>query len=129
MNLKILLPFQIFAEKTEVLRIVAETSIGSFGILPHRLDCVVALLPSILCYETEAEGEVYIAVDEGVLVKTGSKVLISVRRAMVGESLAQLRTAVEQEFLTLDENEQSIRSVMAKLESGFLRRFARFQHD
>jgi len=129
MNLKILLPFQIFAEKTEVLRIIAETSIGSFGILPHRLDCVVALLPSILCYETEAEGEVYIAVDEGVLVKTGSEVLISVRRAMVGESLAQLRTAVEQEFLTLDENEQSIRSVMAKLESGFLRRFAGFQHD
>jgi len=129
MNLKILLPFQIFAEKTEVLRIIAETSIGSFGILPHRLDCVVALLPSILCYETEADGEVYIAVDEGVLVKTGSEVLISVRRAMAGESLAQLRTAVEQEFLTLDENEQSIRSVMAKLESGFLRRFAGFQHD
>jgi len=129
MNLKILLPFQIFAEKTEVLRIVAETSVGSLGILPHRLDCVVALLPSILCYETEAEGEVYIAVDEGVLVKTGSEVLISVRRAMVGESLAQLRAAVEQEFLTLDETEQSIRSVMAKLESGFLRRFARFQHD
>lgn len=129
MNLKILLPFQIFTEKTEVLRIVAETGIGSFGILPHRLDCVVALLPSILCYETEAEGEVYIAVDDGVLVKTGSEVLISVRRAMVGESLAQLRAAVEQEFLTLDENEQSIRSVMAKLESGFLRRFTRFQHD
>jgi F-type H+-transporting ATPase subunit epsilon len=129
MNLKILLPFQIFTEKTEVLRIVAETGIGSLGILPHRLDCVVALLPSILCYETEAEGEVYIAVDEGVLVKTGSEVLISVRRAMVGESLAQLRAAVEQEFLTLDENEQSIRSVMAKLESGFLRRFTRFQHD
>jgi F-type H+-transporting ATPase subunit epsilon len=129
MNLKVLLPFQIFAEKTEVLRIVAETSIGSFGILPHRLDCVVALLPSILCYETEADGEVYIAVDEGVLVKAGDEVLISVRRAMAGESLAQLRAAVEQEFLTLDENEQSIRSVMAKLESGFLRRFARFQHD
>ena len=48
MNLKILLPFQIFAEKTNVSRIVAETREGSFGILPHRLDCVAALVPGIL---------------------------------------------------------------------------------
>jgi len=65
MNLKVLLPFQIFAEKTGVSRIVAETRDGSFGLLPHRLDCVAALAPGILIYENEAEGEVYIAVDEG----------------------------------------------------------------
>ena len=80
MNLKVLLPFQIFAEKTGVSRIVAETREGSFGLLPHRLDCVAALAPGILIYETEAEGEVYVAVDEGVLVKTGPDVLVSVRR-------------------------------------------------
>ena len=45
MNLKVLLPFQIFAEKTGVSRIVAETREGSFGLLPHRLDCVAALAP------------------------------------------------------------------------------------
>ena len=32
MNLKILLPFQIFAEKTDVSRIVAETRAGSMGL-------------------------------------------------------------------------------------------------
>jgi F-type H+-transporting ATPase subunit epsilon len=129
MNLKILLPFQIFAEKTDVLRIVAETGEGSFGLLPQRLDCVAALSPGILIYETEAEGEVYLAIDEGVLVKIGPDVLISVRRALIGTDLAQLRAAVEQEFLTLDENEQSVRAVMAKLETGFIRRFANFQHE
>lgn len=36
-------PFQIFAEKTGVSRIVAETHTGSFGLLPHRLGCVAAL--------------------------------------------------------------------------------------
>ncbi len=126
MNLKVLLPFQIFAEKTGVSRIVAETRAGSFGLLPHRLDCVAALAPGILIYETEADGEVYVAVDEGVLVKTGPDVLVSVRRAMGGTDLGQLREAVEQEFLTLDEHEQNVRSVMAKLETGFLRRFATF---
>jgi len=34
MKLRILVPFQIFAEKTGVLRIVAETGAGSFGLLP-----------------------------------------------------------------------------------------------
>ena len=129
MNLKILLPFQVFAEKAAVLRIVADTRGGSFGLLPHRLDCVAALTPGILTYETEAEGEVYVAVDQGVLVKTAQDVLVSVRRALTGTDLGQLRQAVEKESLTLDEREQSVRSVMMKLESGFLRRVARFQHE
>ena len=129
MNLKILLPFQIFTEKTGVSRIVAEAREGSFGLLPHRLDCVAALAPGILIYETDAEGEAYVAVDEGVLVKTGPEVLVSVRRAIGGTDLSQLRDAVEKEFLTLDEHEQSVRSVMVKLETGFLRRFATLQHE
>jgi F-type H+-transporting ATPase subunit epsilon len=128
MNLKILLPFQIFAEKTGVSRMIAETLEGSFGLLPHRLDCVAALVPGILTYETEAEGEVFVAIDEGVLVKTGPEVLVSVRRAIGGADLGQLRAAVEHEFLTLDDQEQNVRSVMAKLETGFLRQFVTFHH-
>ena len=129
MNLKILLPFRIFAEKTAVSRIVAETQAGSFGLLPQRLDCVAALTPGILIYETASDGEVFVAVDGGVLVKSGAEVLVSVRRAISGANLGELRQAVEQEFLTLDEREQNVRTVMAKLETGFLRRFATFQHD
>jgi len=129
MNLKVLLPFQVFAEKSGVSRIVAETREGSFGLLPHRLDCVAALAPGILTYETDADGEVFVAVDEGVLIKAGSGVLVSVRRALGGTDLGLLRAGIEREFLTLDENEQSVRSVVAKMEAGFLRRFASLQHD
>jgi F-type H+-transporting ATPase subunit epsilon len=129
MHLKVLLPFQVFAEQTGVTRIVAETREGSFGLLPHRLDCVAALVPGILIYQTESGGEVLVAVDEGVLVKTGADVLVSVRRAIGGTDLGQLHTAVEKEFLTLDENEQSVRSAVTKLETGFLRRFATLQHE
>ena len=129
MPLKVLLPFQIFAEKTSVSRIVAETREGSFGLLPHRLDCVAALAPGILTYETEADGEVLVAVDEGVLVKTGPDVLVSVRRAISGTDLGQLHDTVKKEFLSLDEHEQSVRLVTAKLETGFLRHLATFQHE
>jgi len=129
MNLKVLLPFGILVEKTRVSRIVAETYEGSFGLLPRRLDCVASLAPGILIYENEAQGEVYVAVDEGVLVKTGLDVLVSVRNAVGGTDLGQLRVAVEREFLNLNEREQSVRSVMAKMESGFIRRLAEFQHE
>jgi len=129
MHLKVLLPFRVFADKTNVSRIVAETREGSFGLLPHRLDCAAALVPGILIFETETEGEVCVAVDEGVLVKTGVEVLVSVRNAIGGTDLGQLREAVEREFLDLDEREQNVRSVMAKLESGFIRRLAEFQHE
>jgi F-type H+-transporting ATPase subunit epsilon len=129
MRLKILLPFGIFAEKTGVSRIVAETREGSFGLLPHRLDCVAALAPGILIYENEAEGEVYVAVDEGGLVKTGPDVFVSVRNAVGGKDLALLRETVEQEFLNINEREQVVRSVMAKMESGFIRRLAEFHHE
>jgi F-type H+-transporting ATPase subunit epsilon len=129
MHLKVLLPFETYADKTEVSRIVAETREGSFGLLPHRLDCVAALAPGILTYQTEADGEVFVAVDEGVLVKTGADVLISVRRATGGKDLGQLRALVEKEFLTLDADEQSARMVMKKLEAGFLRNFVNFQNE
>jgi F-type H+-transporting ATPase subunit epsilon len=129
MTLKVLLPFQVFAEKTNVSRIVGETREGSFGILPRRLDCVAALAPGILIYENEIEGEVYLAVDEGVLIKTGLDVLVSVRNAIAGTDLGKLRDSVEREFLNLDKREQSVRSALAKMESGFIRRLAEFHHD
>lgn len=129
MNLKILLPYKIFADETGVSRIVARTSEGSLGLLPHRLDCVASLVPGILVFETEAKGEAYMAVDEGVLVKSGQDVLVSVRNAIAGTDLSKLHATIDQEFLNLNDQEKKVRSVLAKLESGFIRRFAEFHHE
>lgn len=129
MNLKILLPYRVFTDRAGITRIVAETGEGSFGLLPNRLDCVAALVPGILIYGTEEEGEVYAAVDEGILIKTGGEVLVSVRNAVEGADLATLRETVKNEFLNLDEQELSLRRVVAKMESGFIRRFAEFHHE
>jgi F-type H+-transporting ATPase subunit epsilon len=128
MQLKIFLPFRIFTEKAGVTRIVAETYQGSVGFLPRRLDCVAALVPGILIFESEEQGEAYVAVDEGVLVKKGLDVLVSVRNAIGGDDLGLLRAAVDREFRNLDEQEQSVRQVLAKMESVFIRRLVRSQH-
>ena len=129
MHLKVLVPFGIFTDQSDVSRIVAETQAGSFGLLPHRLDCVAPLAPGILVYQTGSENEVYLAVDEGVLVKTGQDVLVSVRNAMGGTDLGQLRAAVEQDFLKVNKQEANVRSVINKMESGFIRRLAEFEHE
>jgi F-type H+-transporting ATPase subunit epsilon len=129
MNLKILLPFQVFADKADVVRVVAETPDGSFGLMPHRRDCVAALEPGILTYETAADGTVYVAVDHGVLVKYGAQVLVSVRRAIAGADLGQLQASVKREFLTLDDHERDVRTAVAKIEGSFLRHLEEFSHE
>ncbi len=129
MHLKVLLPFRVFADETDVLRIVAETHDGSFGLLPRRRDCVAALVPGILTYESEAEGEVFLAVDQGVLTKIGDEVCVAVRRASRGTDLAQLHEAVLHDYLTLDALQKGAREATLKLESGFVGRFARFHGE
>lgn len=129
MTLKVLLPFEVFLLETGVTRVVAETHAGSFGLLPQRLDCVAALVPGILTYASEADGEVFVAVDEGVLVKAGPEVLVSVRRAVVGADLDHLRVLVERQFLEVDALERDARRTMARLESGLLQHFAALHHE
>jgi F-type H+-transporting ATPase subunit epsilon len=85
---------------------------------------VAALVPGILVYQCESQPESYLAVDEGVLVKTGQEVLISVRRAVSGADLVQLRAAVAQEFLVRDAEQKSLRSSLLKIESSLISRLA-----
>jgi F-type H+-transporting ATPase subunit epsilon len=127
MQLKILVPTEIVADEAEVSEIVANTTEGSFGLLEHRLDCVAALVPGILSYTTD-RGTVYLAVDEGVMVKTGPQVLVSVRHAIGGTDLGHLHDEIKRRFLTLDQEERTVRDVVAKMESGFVGRLAEFQH-
>ena len=124
MTLKILLPFRVFAEVKHVKRIIVETSKGSYGILPQRIDCVAALVPGILTYESDEE--YYVAVDEGIMIKAGKDVLVSVRQAIGGVDLGQLHESVEKEFKQLDETEKSIRSVISKLETGLMLQLEKF---
>ncbi len=128
MNLEILLPYRIFAEQNAVTRMVVETGNGSMGLLPNRLDCVAALVPGILMYEASSI-VTYVALDEGVLVKAGAAVRISVRRAVAGRSLEELQATVRDSFLVKDQREQDVRVALAKMEAGLMGQFARMQHE
>jgi F-type H+-transporting ATPase subunit epsilon len=128
MQLKILLPFKVFAKKGDVKSIIAKTEQGFLGLLPNRLDCVAVLTPGILIWRSNSEGETVIAVDDGILVKAGKEVLISVRDAIGSADINELHSAITKQFLQEGKEEKAMRLSLAKLESGFIHRFAQLQH-
>lgn len=126
MKLKVLLPAEVLIEE-DVTKVVAEAHNGFFCLLPRHVDFVAALVPGILSYETGSGHEVFLAVDEGILIKCGQEVLVSTRNAVRGPDLGQLKHTVVEKFEALDEREKSARSAMTKIEAGFVRRFLEIQ--
>ncbi|MBA3722052.1 MAG: F0F1 ATP synthase subunit epsilon [Parachlamydiaceae bacterium] len=126
MNLKISIPSEVILEKTGVIRIVAESPNGFFGLLPLRLDCAACLVPGVLLFETEQDGERFVAVDEGLLVKVGPDVHVSVRNAVIANELGTIKKIIQDQILAQSEQEKRIRSMLAKLESDFIRNLMEF---
>ncbi len=129
MNLQLSLPESLLLDERQISRVVAETPSGSFGILPDRLDCVAALVPGILMYAGGDGVAKYVAVDEGILVKAGETIQVSVRHAVVGHDLDQVRAAVDLMLQQMDEEERDARVVLARMESGFIRQFRRLRGE
>ena len=121
MKLKVLLPERVLVDEPAD-KVVAEAANGSFCLLPRHVDFTAALVPGILTYESRG-AEHFVATDEGILVKCGDEVLVSVRRAVAGANLGELERTVEKEFRTLDEHERLTRRASAKLEADLVRRF------
>lgn len=122
MRLTVLLPTEVLVDE-DVAKVVAEAQNGFFGLLPRHVDFVAALVPGILSF-TDGEGRVqYLAVDEGVLVKCGRDVRVSVLNAARGDSLGDLRDTVASRFRELDDEQRSARTALGRLEAGALRRF------
>ena len=127
MNLKVLLPTEILVDE-EARKVVAEAANGSFCLQPLHIDFAAVLVPGLLMFEDADGEEVFLAIDEGALVKCGDEVLVSSRRAVRGPSFEELQETVEKEFRALDERERNARSASARLEAGLVRRFIELQH-
>lgn len=126
MRLKLLTPTEISVDKP-VVKLDVEGPDGRFCLLPRHRDWVAALVPSLLGFTTPDGGEIFVAVDQGVLVKCGDEVLVSVRRAVRGGDLAGLRVVVETQFRHCDDQEKAARGAIARLEASVIRRFLELQ--
>ena len=125
MRLKVVLPMKIFIDR-EVNKVIAEARNGHFCLLPKHIDFVAALVPGILSFEYDGEEE-FLAIDEGILVKCSSDVRVSTRRAVRSKDLGTLKQTLEEEFRILDEREKKTRTILAKLELDFARRFLKLR--
>lgn len=126
MNLKLLLPSHVLIDEP-TQKIIAEGWNGSFCLEPRHVDFVSALKPGLLQFIAETGQEVFVAVDEGILVKCANEVLISAYNAVRGDDLDTLKYTVEHRFRHLDESERIARSALARLEAGVVRRFTQIQ--
>ena len=122
MNLKVLIPKEVALDQ-EVTKVIAEGEDGAFCLLPRHADFVAALVPGLLEFVPAGGGEEFLAIDEGMLVKTGPDVLVSTRRAVRGADLGALEATVREQFRVLDEREKQARSASARLEADLVRRF------
>jgi len=122
MRLKVMLPGEVLL-RCDVTRIVGQAPNGSFGMLPRHIDFVTALTSGVLCFTDTEDRESFLGHDEGILVKQGREVLVSVRRAVEGKTLKELRSRVKDQFVSLEAHERAARSALARLEAGVVRRF------
>jgi F-type H+-transporting ATPase subunit epsilon len=120
MKLKVLVPTKVFLVET-VEQVNGEGKNGAFGLLPDHVDFVTALAPGILSYRTEKGKELFIAVDEGILVKCGLEILVSTEQAIKDADLETLHQKVEEEFRRRNEQERMTRTALARLEAGLAR--------
>ncbi|TNJ43315.1 ATPase [Phaeobacter sp. B1627] len=123
MTVSLRLPTQSLYE-AQATALTAVASDGAFGILPNHIDFVTAIVPSVLTLCLTDGTEEIFGVDEGLLVKKGHLVSVSVRRGVHGDNLASLQDLVEARFVQMDEEERQARSALSRLEADLVRRFA-----
>lgn len=121
MFLKVHTPFKILI-KEKVAKILVEGSDGFFGILPKHIDTTTKLVPSILTYE-DAQGEGYMVVDEGILVKKGDGVQICTKDVWESRDLGKIHEVMRQKQTQMQEEEEQSALETTKLELGIVKRF------
>jgi F-type H+-transporting ATPase subunit epsilon len=122
MDLWVLLPEKTYWQG-KVKKIVGEAINGFFCLLPRHVDFVTIMTPGIFFALTEKEEDIYLAINEGILIKANNQVTLSTRGAVKGDNLGDLKKEVEKNFIKINEQEEGARSALQKLEADFVRRF------
>jgi F-type H+-transporting ATPase subunit epsilon len=121
MKMKVILPSKILVD-IEVDKIIIEGEEGLMGILPNHIDVAVSVVSGILSY-FHSGTEKFIAHGEGLMVKKGEELKISLRQAVKGEKLGTLKKILEDEIKSYSEVEKKSRSTVAMFVSSIIKKF------
>lgn len=121
MRLLLSVPTGVLVDE-RVAKVSARSDMGSFTILPRHADGAVLLLPGLLSYTLETGDEVFVAADEGVLVKADDDVRVACQRAVVAGALSNAELVLRERMHQRDESERRARAALSRLEAEVIRR-------
>ena len=123
MELTVLTPLGVVLQ-TKVSKVNMETLNGYRTLLPKHVDFISALGPNIMFYCDEANNEKYVACHNGIVVKKGKKVIVSVQNALLGDKLDELEMTLSEVYKQNEEQRKELNTAMARLELGIIRGFS-----
>ena len=127
MNLRSAGPTGVLVDEPAV-KVIAEADYGSFAVLPEHADVVTLLVPGLLAFHRADGQEVFVAVDHGLLVKTGSQVRAACQRAVVAGNLGDAEATVRDRYKVRTDTEKRARSALIQLETEILKRVGELRH-
>lgn len=128
MRLRVFAPTSVEIDE-EVTKVAVQAVGGAFTMLPRHVDTVAVLEVGVLVVETEANGEVFVAVDGGTVVKVGTDVLVSTPAAVRGPDLERLRGTIQERFLARAAHEEAARLALGRLELDVVQRMVQLGED
>lgn len=127
MRLRLLVPAQLTLDM-EITRLKIEAMDGARTFLPRHQDFFTALPAGIITYKTITDSEHFVAIDHGLLVKCMKLVTVTTHRAILSDSLMQLRSLIQEQFLDIDEQQKNSHTALARLEASAIRQFINLEH-
>ncbi|MBN2357646.1 F0F1 ATP synthase subunit epsilon [candidate division KSB1 bacterium] len=106
-----------------VSKVTVETPEGAYTLLPRHIDAVLTVVPSILSFVNKNGDEEFVALDDGILVKQGTRVFVASIKGVRSQDLGSLEIILKDEIYTLSEREKKSRTALAILEANILRKF------
>ncbi|MFW6286484.1 MAG: F0F1 ATP synthase subunit epsilon [Candidatus Sumerlaeota bacterium] len=127
MHLRVTLPFHVEVDEP-VLKVSAEGDAGGFCLKPKHVDYCASLQPGLLWFVNTDGEEIFLAIDRGLLVKTGENVQVATGQTVRCEKLEDVEDAVANYIREKDEREQQAEMALEKMQADFVRRFAELEH-
>lgn len=127
LHLRITTPAEVLVDSGDVRAVQAMDSSGSFGILPRHTDMLTVLPPSVVAWTCADEVRQYCAVRGGVLtVSEGRDVTIASRHAVLGASLEDLESIIQDARATELEADRKARVEQVRFHAQAVRHLVRY---
>lgn len=128
MKLRVFVPTATIVDRA-VAKVIAESTHGSFCLLPRHADYVASLVPGILFAIDERGEETTLGVDRGILVKVGDEILVAVRDAIADAPLGELRRVAVEHASERRTSERETRDAVESLEASLVARLAELSEE